>query len=142
MNESKITLDMLAEIRQKANLASSNSDGRWGIVDSPYTGGWGLCIHDHGDIIARSTGRDKKWKTSVFNHIASADPATVLAMVHEIEQLRSELAVVNLALRNAESDYWCGMGFEFDDEVIDRYSKNSIENARRQLNAEKRSNRE
>lgn len=88
MAKVKLTPAELAIIRQKAEAASSNSDGRWGVVDNPHTGLWGLCIHDQGDIIARATGRDKKWKISVFNHIAAADPATVLAMVEEIEQLR------------------------------------------------------
>ena len=59
------------------------------------------------------------------------------ALNDRIADLEAELAVVNLALRNAKNDDWSGMGFELDDEVVDRFSRNAIENARRQLNAEK-----
>lgn len=129
MSKPEITTAMLAEIKSKAEKtppgAVWHKEERVNFVRN--SAGWRIAIAECEEDA---------------EHIASADPATVLAMVHEIEQLRSELAVVNLALRNAKHDDWCGLGFELDDEVIDRYSKNSIENARRQLNAEKRSNYE
>ena len=89
MSKVEITPELLADIEAKANKASSNSDGRWGVIDNPHTGGWGLCIHDQGDIIARATGRDKEWKNNVFNHIAAANPATVLAMIKRIRRLEA-----------------------------------------------------
>lgn len=122
MSQPEITPAMLAEIKSKAEKnppgAVWHKEERVNFVRN--SAGWRIAIAECEEDA---------------EHIASADPATVLAMVHEIEQLRSELAVVNLALRNAKYDDWCDMGFELDDEVVDRYSRNAIENARRQLNA-------
>jgi hypothetical protein len=87
----KITPELLANPWQKAKAAMENSEGQWAIVDGKHTGGWGLCVHDRGDIVARSVGRDQELKSRIFSHIAAASPAVVLALVAEVERLRNKL---------------------------------------------------
>lgn len=53
-----------------------------------------------------------------------------------IAELEAELAVVNLALRNAKNDDWLSQGFEMGDDFIDMCAKKAIERARKQLNTE------
>lgn len=88
MSQIKITPALLADRRQKALAAMENSEGQWAIVDGKHTGGWGLCVHDRGDIVARSVGRDQELKSRIFSHIAAASPAVVLALIDEIKRLR------------------------------------------------------
>ena len=132
----ELTPVKLAELKQKAEAASSHSEGRWGVIDHPHTGGWGLCIHDQGDIIARATGRDKKWKTSVFNHIAAADPATVLAMVDEIEILKTALNLLLWEYYSTNLLLWEYYSTDLEQEDIDKYCKKQIEMAKKYRESE------
>lgn len=86
----EITPALLAELRGKSLAAMENSEGLWATVDGKHTNGWGLCVHDQGDIVARSVGRDQELKSKIFSHIAAANPAVVLGMVAEIERLWEE----------------------------------------------------
>ena len=88
MAEIEITPDLLALLKRKAEAASEESEGHWGLGNPDVTGGRGLCVHDRGDIVARLTGRDKDLKQRLGEHISAADPATVLALVAEIERLQ------------------------------------------------------
>jgi hypothetical protein len=86
----EITPALLADRRQKALAAMENSEGQWSIVDGKHTNGWGLCVHDRGDIVARSVGRDQELKSRIFSHIAAASPAVVLALIARIEELEAK----------------------------------------------------
>ena len=79
MAEFELTPEKLAEIKKKA----AGCDPKYWIMDQ------------HGDVMAvdfDSEGTQPKIASVEFledaEHIAAADPATVLAMVEEIEQLR------------------------------------------------------
>lgn len=79
MAKVELTPDKLAEIKQKA----AGCDPKYWIMDQ------------HGDVMAvdfDNKGLKLKIASVEFledaEHIAAADPATVLAMVEEIEQLR------------------------------------------------------
>lgn len=101
MNKFELTLAKLADIKQKAEAAK---DVKWPTIEQ---------FPQHEEYPAAE-------------HIAAADPATVLAMVEEIEVLKTAL---NLLL-------WEYYSTDLEQEDIDKLFKKQIEMAKKYRESE------
>lgn len=117
MAKVELTLAKLAEIKQKA----AGCDPKYWIMDQ------------HGDVVGvdfDNKGLKLKIASVEFledaEHIAAADPATVLAMVEEIEILKTAL---NLLL-------WEYYSTDLEQEDIDKLFKKQIEMAKKYRKSE------
>lgn len=79
---------------------------------------------------------DQEQQTT-FKQIQEVNYKHSKSLNDRIVELEAELAVVNLALRNAENDAWLGHGFQMSNGFLDMCAKKAIERARKQLNTEK-----
>lgn len=111
-----LTPAKLEELRQKAEAAEKESPSPWhGGPDGSH---WVLVDSEQGDIHTSCNQRN------IADFIAHADPATVLAMVEEIETLKTAL---NLHMW----EYW---GTDLEQEDIDDLCKKQIEMAKKYRN--------
>lgn len=118
MTKVELTPAELAIIRQKAEAAEKESP-------SPWYGGrngihWVLVDSENADIHTTCNERN------IADFIAHADPATVLAMVEEIEILKTAL---NLLL-------WEYYSTDLEQEDIDKLCKKQIEMAKKYRESE------
>ena len=83
MAKIELTPDKLANIKQKAEAAENCSPSPWVFREMPAV---------KGEVLDSENFQVAGWFTLRWQaeHIAAADPATVLAMVEEIERLQDQ----------------------------------------------------
>lgn len=81
MAKAELTPDKLKELRQKAEAAENSSPSPWCFKEMPSV---------KGEVRDSENFQVAGWFTLRWQaeHIAAADPATVIALVEEIEWLR------------------------------------------------------
>lgn len=115
----ELTPAKLAELRQKAEAAEKESPSPWhGVPDGSH------CVLVDSEQGVIHTTCDRQRNTADF--IAHADPATVLALVEEIEILKTAL---NLLL-------WEYYSTDLEQEDIDKLFKKQIEMAKKYRESE------
>ena len=85
MSQIKITPELLADLRQKAEAAGGK---QWEVYESSD----GIFIADAND--GEGPHLAEVWWPKEANHIAAASPAVMLALVAEVERLRDRLDAI------------------------------------------------
>ncbi len=119
MNKVELTPAKLAELKQKAEAAENCSPSPWVFKEMPSV---------KGEVRDSENFQVAGWFILGWQaeHIAAADPATVLALVEEIEILKTAL---NLLL-------WEYYSTDLEQEDIDKLFKKQIEMAKKYRESE------